>query len=443
MPTILTAAAVLRYQPAARCREIPDAGCQGLRLLVHPSGKKTWAMRFRRPGGRQGKLTLGPVDLTGESELAEPTLGSPLTLAGARKLVGQIQHQRAQGRDVIEDLATEKSRRDADRAQRAQDTFSVRSRDFIEQHARAKNRRWAETAKLLGLNPDNLEPIPDGLAHRWRDKPLTDITGHDIYRIIDEVRHRGVPGARARRKEGVSDPLARAMFAALSKLFGWLVAHRHLTLNPCQGVWRPDAPAARDRVLSEDEIRWFWLACDTLDEPFGPLLRLLLLTGQRRDEVTRLTWGELNGDTWTIPAARTKNGRPHVVPLAPAARETIEAVRRVAGRPSFVFTTTGKTSVSGFSKAKLRLDAAMLALAQERDPEATIQPWRLHDLRRTAATSMAEIGISPHIVEAVLNHVSGHRAGVAGVYNRAAYATEKRIALERWAAHVLVLIAEK
>jgi integrase len=141
-----------------------------------------------------------------------------------------------------------------------------------------------------------------------------------------------------------------------------------------------------------------------------------------RDELTD------DNATWNIPGARTKNGRPHVVPLPPLARQIIKAAAGKRPTP-LCFTTNGKSPVSGWSKLKARLDRAM-----------AIPQWRLHDLRRTAATGMAEIGIPPHIVEACLNHISGAKAGVAGTYNRAAYAAEKRAALERWAAHVEGLI---
>ena len=169
----------------------------------------------------------------------------------------------------------------------------------------------------------------------------------------------------------------------------------------------------------------FWSASGT--EQFGALLKLLLLTGCRLNEVAGMRRSELSEDlsTWTLPGERTKNHRPHVVPLPPMAREMIPA-----GEGRFVFTTTGESPVSVGSKIKNRLDRAM-----------KIPPWRLHDLRRTAATGMAEIGIAPHIVEAALNHISGAKAGVAGTYNRAAFAAEKKAALERWASHVMGLVA--
>jgi integrase len=135
------------------------------------------------------------------------------------------------------------------------------------------------------------------------------------------------------------------MGAALSKLFSWLVEHRKIAINPAVGMYKPKAPQARDRVLSEAEITWFWQACDTLGEPSASLLKLLLLTGCRRGEVAGMMPGELSedGTIWTIPGARTKNGRQHVVYLPPLAREIIDAVSRVEGKAGYLFTTTGRS----------------------------------------------------------------------------------------------------
>jgi integrase len=231
----------------------------------------------------------------------------------------------------------------------------------------------------------------------------------------------------------------------LSGLFKWALQKRKVTVNPCIGVWHPGAPPARERVLTEAEIRWLWKASDEIGSPFGAVFQLLLLTGARLAEVTGMRHGELseNGAIWTIPGERTKNHRTHLVPLPPLACEIIADIPRIESPAGFVFTTAGKRPVSGFSKAKPQLDREMLKQARSeakdagRDPtKITVADFRLHDLRRTAATGMADLGVQPHIIEAVLNHVSGHKAGVAGIYNRAVYAAEKQAALERWAAHV-------
>ena len=285
---------------------------------------------------------------------------------------------------------------------------------------------------MLGLAypPTGGEPTPikNGLCERWSDKPIAEIDGHDVHSLIDETRRSGAPGLE-RRSDGPTEARARVMLSCLSKMFGWLVQHRRLSQNPCKDVHRPEASRARDRVLTDAEIVKFWRATDAERKELSALLKLLLLTGCRLNEVAGMTRAELSDDgaTWNIPGARTKNKRPHVVPLAPLARKMVGS-----GSEGFVFTTTGRSPVSGWSKIKRRLDEAM-----------KIPPWRLHDLRRTAATGMAEIGIAPHIVEAALNHVSGAKAGVAGTYNRAAYAEEKRAALERWASHVQGLVSER
>lgn len=425
MAKTLTAAAVKNFLPGKARREIPDGGCQGLYLVIQPSGRRSWALRFRRPSGKPSKLTLGPVDLSAQEADGEPALGAPLTLASARKLAAEIHRERARGRDVVADFDTAKRRRKSDFLARAASTFAAASRDFIEGHAKKKTRRWQEQARLLGLRPsaDGLETIHHGLADRWSEKPVSDIDGHDIHGLIDEVRRSGVPGLE-RRSDKPTDALARTMFACLSKMFSWLAQHRRVEKNPCIGVHRPDASVARDRVLTDGEIVKFWLAASTERACVCTLLKLLLLTGCRLNEVAGMRRSELNEDglTWSIPSLRTKNHRPHLVPLPPFARDLIETL---PSSGELMFTTTGSTPVSGWSKIKGRLDRAM-----------DIPPWRLHDLRRTAATGMAELGIPPHIVEAALNHISGAKAGVAGTYNRAAYAAEKKAALERWAAHV-------
>ena len=430
----LTAAAVIKLLPGKKRLEIPDAGCPGLRLIVQSTGHKSFALRFRRPDGRPGKLTLGPVDLTGTETPDEPVIGGPLTLAAARKLAADFQRQRAFGRDVIADHNTAKRRRRSDLANRVANSFGAAAKAFIEGHAKPKTRSWATSARVLGLSPATLDPVKGGLAERWSAKPVAEITAHDVHELIDEIRAVGVPGL-ARRRVGVSDSVARVSLARLSKFFSWLMMERRLVeKNPCAGVWRPDSGPARERCLSDDEVRWFWLACGALGEPFGPLLKLLLLTGQRRSEVAGMTFAELseNGESWSLPASRTKNKRPHTVPLSKAARDAIASVRVVGQR--FVFTTNGETPVSGWSKVKRRVDAKMAELAHAEN--ASVLPWTIHDLRRTCATGLQKLGIRLEVTEATLNHVSGTRAGIVGVYQRHQYSEEKRAALDQWAAHV-------
>jgi integrase len=432
-------------KPGSMRREICDGGSKSLYLHVQPSGAKSWVMLITRPNGKPGKLWLGPVDLSGREASGAPVLGTPLTLAGARWLTAEVHRQRAAGRDVIADRRAEKETQRA-RTEEPDGKFAAVAQQFIDEHARPKTRRWLETAHYLGLAYKEGKParIRGGLAERWRDKEVTSITSDDVYRVVDETRRYGIPGLK-RRVDGISDSRGRGMARVLSKLFGWALQHRKIAANPSIGVFVPVAPKSRERVLTDAEIFRFWRATDKINDPFGAMLKLLLLTGARLREVAGMRRAELSedGTIWVIPGARTKNNRDHAVPMSLLAREILAGVKTVAGGPGYVFSTTGLTPVSGFSKTKRRLDELMSAAAK-RDGVEFI-PWRLHDLRRTYATGMAEsppsgLGIPPHIVEACLNHVSGHKVGVAGVYNKAEYLPEKRVALERWAAHVEALV---
>jgi integrase len=402
---------------------------------------------------------LGKLDTSGRETDAAPVIGEPLTVAGARALANEISRQRAKDLDVVAERRADKQRRRAAVHERGANTFASAVQDFIEgHHAKRTDRRprdWREVARMLGLDyplkgHDEGEGAPatikGGLCDRWRDKPVAEIDGDDIFHMVEEAKVHGIPGI-GRKNNGVSKARGRKMAAALSGLFGWLLSKRWVKANPCIGLGRQSAPAARDRVLNAkadvrnaDELRWFWAACDNVGQPFGPLCKLLLLTGCRLSEIARMSRVELSDDlaTLRLPGERTKNSLPHDVPLPPLAREILNGLPQFPGC-GFVFSTAGKTPVAGFSKYKTRLDAAMLAEAKKENGK--IPPWRLHDLRRTCATGMAGIGIAPHVIEAVLNHISGAKASVAGTYNREAYEPEKRAALLRWSQHVQGLVS--
>ena len=184
---------------------------------------------------------------------------------------------------------------------------------------------------------------------------------------------------------------------------------------------------------------------DAIGQPFGPLFKLLLLTGARLNEVACMTRDELSSDgaTWSLPGSRTKNAKPHVVPLPPAARDLIASVPHIVNKTGYVFTTRGAVPVSSWTYLKNLLDEAMIAVAKQECADAKIPHWRLHDLRRTAVTGMAELGIQPGVIELCVNHISGTRSGVAGVYNRSELLPERKAALERWAAHLASLVEGK
>jgi integrase len=451
-----TASAYAKAKPKKKRWEKPDGG--GLYCVIFPSGAKSWALRYRQNGKSQ-KLTLGPWT---DHELEDkPVIGQPLTLAAARALATQVKRELELGHDPIANRKAEKLRRRQVAAKAADNTFLSAARYYIE-HGRKKrtakglprNRGWRATALVLGLAyEDGGEPtlIKGGLAERWHDKPVSEITAEDIFVAVDEATTKGIPGRRARNSE-TSNARGHEMVSALSAMFRYLLGKRRVAFNPCLGIARPEAPAARDRVLNckadvrgGDEVRWLWAACDGVGAPMGALAKLLLLTGQRRSEVAEMVIEELSDDlsTWRIPASRTKNGRPHEVPLSPLA-QTILADLIGDRKAGYVFVSgTGDTALTAFSKGKRKLDEAMLKAAREENKNAVIPPWRLHDLRRTAVTGMVELDIAPHVVEAVVNHVSGHKGGVAGIYNRSTMDKQKRDALENWATYIQALTTPK
>jgi integrase len=451
MPKLLTVAAVARLRAKGNeRREVRDAGAPGLHLVIQPSGIKSWAVRLRRPDGRPAKLTLGRC-VTGDDETSdEPVLGGALTLRQARELANRIDRQRAMGHDVA---ALTKQRRREDRLRSAAEgrDFASIARDFVEDHCMRRNRGWKVTAKILGLKYQGESAVPaliaGGLCERWAAVGANEIDAHMIFAVVDEARRHAIPGKRASNPHA-SDSRGRVIANAIGKLFAWAAQHRRVALNPAVGMHRPASPPSRDRVLSEQELRWLWVALNDVGMPFSACIKLLMLTGARRSEVAGMEWAELSDDfsVWNLPAARSKNKLPLVMFLPPMARSIIEGVPRVMGS-RHVFTTNGSTPVTGFGKVKLRLDRLMLARAREearRDANlVTIPAWKIHDIRRSVVTHMVEIGILPHVVEAVINHVSGHRGGVAGVYNRAQYLTEKKAALEKWAGHLAGVVEER
>jgi integrase len=218
------------------------------------------------------------------------------------------------------------------------------------------------------------------------------------------------------------NPSANFARASLSAFLAWCVMRGLIEQNPVIGTHKAQMQP-RERVLSLPELATVWRACN--DDAYGAIVQLLILTGQRREEIGGLRLEEIGDGIIALPAARAKNKRAHIIPLSAPAQAIL------AARPSrgeFVF---GVKPFTSWSRGKSLLDAAL---------DTKLAPWTLHDLRRSVATGMAELGVAPHIIEAVLNHVSGHKAGIAGVYNRATYEKEKRVALATWAEHVLAAV---
>ncbi len=406
---MLTDLKIKNEKTGAARREIPDGKIAGLYLVVQPTGAKSWAVRYR-VDGKSKKFTIG----------AYPAIDLATARRKAQEALGEV----AGGKDpsaakVAAREARKAAESTADRVAEVTETFIAR---YVKRNAGAS---WAREGERLLRK----EIIP-----ALGKKRLGDVKKSDVHDMLDGIVDRGAP------------IVANRALAIFRRLCNWAIERGIITASPCDKIKAPAAEESRDRVLTDDEIRLAWSAFDSIGQPFGPLAKLLLLTGARRDEVASATWGEVDlaGRTWTIAKERVKNGIAHEVPLSDAALEILKALPRIEPKrdektgkryPAFIFTTTGRTAVSGFSKAKDEIDAAMLAglkatAGDDAEPPAR---WTFHDLRRTAASGMAGIGIAPHVVEAVLNHKSGTIKGVAAVYNRYSYAAEKRQALDAWA----------
>jgi integrase len=444
---VLTPIAVASYKPHKVRREIPDDRATGLFLIVQPTGAKSWAVRLRRPNKKSAKLTLGKVNLTNEETADKPELGGTLTLRQARLLATQIDNQRASGLDVVAERKAEKNRQRDAAVDRAANTFGAALPQFFIQHRTRKwntrPRRWREDAATLGLkyppgtdDPAVVKPevIAGSLADVWADKPIADIDKYVVDAAIEEASEQ-------------SNGRARKMYSALRVFFGKLPLKLRPAINPVFGVDRPGTPASRKRALDKTEIVTFWKACNNIGGAFGPMFKLLLLTGCRERECAGMTCAELGeNNVWEVPSSRTKNHLEFLVPLPPQALAVINSAPEIKDKAGYVFSTTGgERPVSGFSKAKAALDKEMAKIAGQ-----PIERWRIHDLRRTFSTILNEspedggLGCQPHHVEALLNHVSGSaKGGVAGTYNKAKYLSEKRVALQRWSAHIENLVADR
>ena len=389
MAKALTVRAVESVKAGAERREIPDGLLRGLYLVIQPgSGSKSWAVRYRRDGLPR-KHTIGNYPA--------------LDLVHAREMAAKALRAVAEGRDPG---AEKQQARTA-----APDTVAAVVADFIEKHCKRRNRSSTveETERLFRLH----------VLPRWRNRPVQSIT-RDVRILLDQVIAGGSPVA------------ANRTLAAVRLFFNWAVAHDIVAASPCAGVTRPTPETPRDRVLGASEITAVWHAATAMGGPFGPLVQLLVLTGARRDEVAQMRWSELDlvGCVWRLPPARTKNGKPHEIPLSTLAVAILQALPRIDDS-DYVLTTNGRAAASNFGKNKRRFGALL-------PPD--MPAWTLHDLRRSVASGMAKLGISLPVIEKVLNHTSGSFAGIVDVYQLHDFADEKRQALQRWASHIEQLI---
>lgn len=400
--TRLTHAAVERLRPPPKGQvDHFDSHLPAFGLRVSYSGTKAFFV-MTRVDHKLTRITIG----------RHPAL----SLADAREKARHIIVHAKAGQDPRQIEAEARRKKDQER----RTTYGGVSALFMERHVERNLRpNTAREYRRTLHGPD---------TNHWLQRPLSSLTKADVLEVLHRMEERGSPAAGNRA------------CAYLSKFFNWCLEQDLLLVSPTSGVRPLSAAHSRDRVLQPDELIWVWCALSEWPSQFSSLFKLLLLTGQRRSEVAGMCWDELRNfgteeAIWSLPSSRTKNGQPHLVPLTEASQDIIAGLPRAG---PLVFTTRGTTGLSGFSKAKNELDRRVSALrAQVALPP--LPAWTLHDLRRTMVTLMNEqLGIAPHVVEAVVNHVSGSaKRGVAGVYNRALYLRERRGALCAWSRWVI------
>jgi integrase len=386
----LTAKAVAALTlPASKTDAIHfDGGMPGFgfRLRLGAGGKvlRSWICQYRH-GGATRRLLLGSAEV----------LGAEQARAMAKKALGRV----ANGEDP---QASKLDRRGKDKH-----TLKATVADYLAMKQRAvRARTYVEQARYL--------------TDKRYFGPL-----HAL--ALDQITRKDVASRLNRISLESSSIVAGRARAQLSALFSWALAHGLCEANPVVGTLAPKGSQPRERVLSDAELAAIWRACGNDDH--GRCIKLLILTGCRRQEIGGISHRELNFEqgTWTLPAARSKNGRAHTLPLLPAMLAIIKAVPRMAGRDQlFGARANGFT---GWSHGKPELDQ-----------RANVKDWTTHDLRRSVATKLADLGVLPHVIEQILNHQSGHKAGPAGIYNRSSYEREVRAALALWHDHVRSIV---
>lgn len=356
--------------PAQGQEEHPDDLVTGLRLRVGSGGRKAWIVRTRA-GGKPINKTLGTYPI--------------LSVASARE----------QARALLRDIAVNGS-------PRASKTFGDLAEHWIENVAKPNNRSWDKQKRRLEIH----------VLPKWRERPLDTIKRADVRNLIDSI-HGDVAPNRA--------------LTIVRTLFRYAMSRDWLEASPAEAIAKPKSEAPRDRFLDMDEVKWVYSTADLLGYPLAGYLKMLFLTGQRRTEVGMMRWDDidLESGTWTIGSADTKAARAQLVPLSPQALAILQATPRLG---QFVWTTDGKTYLSGYTHVKARLDGLLAARG------ARLKAWRLHDVRRSVATHMVRLGVSETIVGRVLNHAP--QGVTARTYALHSYAPEKRSALDRWAAEI-------
>lgn len=403
---------------------------KGFGLKVTPIGSKVYIYRYRlaRPGQAAQtsprKYTIGKHgDLTPDQ--ARTRAGELAFMVSKGIDPRQTKLDAIAAEDEAQRQTEEKTQRDSVLA-----FEKVAARWLAEYELNHRPRSYGQAALVINRH----------LKPRLAGKPLPSITRADLQAILDGISARQ-PATR------------RTVYAYASIFFGWALHRGDIAQNPLALLAKPQAAKARDRVLADQELAAIWKATADLRAPLGTFYRVLLLTGQRREEVAGMDWAELDRATatWVIPAGRAKNGTTHIVPLAVTVLNELDrqALARQAQdkkqepdvrrwpKAGPVMSFRGNVSLSSFSQAKTLLDAEIAKARTKSDP---MLHWRVHDLRRTLATGLQRLGVRFEVTEAVLNHVSGAKGGVAGIYQRHDWKEEKRAALDAWARHVAAIL---
>jgi integrase len=398
----------------------------GLYLVIYPTGSKSWTFRYRF-NGKTRKLTYKPY----------PEMSLAAARAEAESAIAELEENRDPGRTKANEDAA--AQRESEAETLVQESVSNVVAEFIKREVRPKENKtadriirreaWKETERILNRE-----------TTAWKNRTIGDIAKPDVLRLLDGIVDRGA-SVMACRTRGV-----------LMRLFDWAQGRGYIEESPMIGVKKP-GPDNRDRerALEPNELAEVWNAAEGLGYPLGPYTRFLILTAQRRGEVATMRWRDvdLEKKLWTIPAEATKNGRVHDVPLSEAAIETIKDLPRFT-KGDYLFTTTsGAKPINAFSKAKTRLDDAILNLRKESaiaagvkvDKVKNLEAWTWHDIRRTSTTLMAPT-VPVHVLSAILNHSLGKLMGITKIYNRYSYMPERREALQKWSEFVLSLTDE-
>jgi integrase len=386
-PTVLTDAKIRDLRPSKSGQiEVRDKSVPGLRIRVGMSGTKSFVLR-KRVAGKYRNVTIG-------------RFSERFGLAEARKRARQILSDIEMKADPLAALPQPRRRSAA--------SLTVNALWPQFKAAKAHLRSLGEIERVFKRH----------ILPEFGDRTADQITRSEITRLIDGI--------------AVNAPvMARITLGYLSSFYSWAMPRLdHLQANPCRDAGRPPAPKARDRVLTEQEIGALWHVLEGEGKPFGPAIKLLLLTGQRRNEVfdADRTEFDLAAKLWTISGKRAKNGATHLVPLTPAALAIVKELLKDT-RSGKLLPARGNwdMSPSGFSKAMRRVREAL-----EKEVGDPVPHWTLHDLRRTLATGLQRLGVRLEVTEAVLNHLSGSRSGIVGVYQRHNYFHEKKSAFAAW-----------